>query len=370
VSSARDPRLDNAKMLLVTLVVVGHSWTMLPHTGLNDHLYDFLYTWHMPAFVFITGYLSRGFAWGRHRLWVLVRSVAIPYVIVEAAMALFRYWFGGETLHHLFIDPHWPLWYLPALFLWRLATPLLRSSWVALPVAVVASLLGGLWTGSTLDLARVLGFLPFFVLGLHTGPELLERLRTVPARVAAVVALLGIWVLSANLRDWAGTGEWLYYNDTYSAMGASPTVGYVTRLIVLVAGAVGALAVLALVPRRSGWFTTMGSMSLIVYLGHGFFLKALRFTSYNEWAHDAGHLGLVATSAISVLIALFLAWRPVSARLQHVIDPLGYAESRLKLAAQLTVAADRVELPTHRPADDRAEDRDQGRAGDRAGSSR
>lgn len=358
MSSARDPRLDNAKMLLVTLVVVGHSWTMLPHTTLNDHLYDFLYTWHMPAFVFITGYLSRAFVWSRERLWVLVRSVAIPYVIVEAAMALFRYWFGGETLHHLWIDPHWPLWYLPALFLWRLATPLLRSPWVAVPVAVVASLLGGLVTQSTLDLARVLGFLPFFVLGLHATPELLERLRTVPARLGAVAVLLGIWVLSANLRDWAGTGEWLYYNDTYSAMGANLTEGYVTRLIVLVAGFLGALAVLSLMPRRSGWFTAMGSMSLIVYLGHGFFLKALRYTSYNEWAHDAGHLGLVATSAISVLIALLLAWRPVSGRLQHVVDPIGYAEARIKHASHLVVAAERLDLPLRhgldRPAMDLA----------------
>ena len=46
-------------MALVLLVVVGHAWTLLPHDGVNDHLYDFLYAWHIPAFVFVTGYLSR-----------------------------------------------------------------------------------------------------------------------------------------------------------------------------------------------------------------------------------------------------------------------------------------------------------------------
>ena len=335
----RDPRLDNAKMTLVTLVVVGHSWTMLAADAGTNHLYDFLYTWHMPAFVFITGYLSRGFQWSGPRLWALVRSVAIPYVIVEAALAMFRLWAGGEHLQNLWIDPHWPLWYLPALFIWRLATPLLRSPWVAFPVAVAASLLGGLFTGSTLDLARVLGFLPFFVLGLHASPERLQRLHNVPAKLGAVIAMVAIWFLSGHLRSWAGTGEWLYYNDAYHAMGASASEGYVTRLLVLVAGAVGALAVIALMTSRTGWFTRMGSMTLVVYLCHGFFIKALGYTGYKEWANDNGLVALIATTAISVAIALLLAWRPVATVLLHVIDPLGHAEKNLQYATELAVVA-------------------------------
>ena len=43
VKAARDPWLDNAKMALVTLVVVGHAWTLLPDSGVTAHLYDFLY---------------------------------------------------------------------------------------------------------------------------------------------------------------------------------------------------------------------------------------------------------------------------------------------------------------------------------------
>jgi fucose 4-O-acetylase-like acetyltransferase len=348
--------LDNAKMTLVTLVVIGHSWTMLSAAAGTNHLYDFLYTWHMPAFVFITGYLSRGFEWTGPRLWSLVRSVAIPYVILEAALAVFRLWAGGEHLQNLWIDPHWPLWYLPALFIWRLATPLLRSPWVAFPVAVAASLLGGLFTGSTLDLARVLGFLPFFVLGLHASPERLQRLHTAPARLGAVVAMVAIWFLSGHLRSWAGTGEWLYYNDAYHAMGASATEGYVTRLLVLVAGAVGALAVIALMTSRTGWFTRMGSMTLVVYLCHGFFIKALGYSGYKEWANTHGLVALLATTAISVAIALFLAWRPVATVLLHVIDPLGHAEKNLQYATQLAVVAARTEnetdrLPMHQATD-------------------
>ena len=75
-------------MTLVTLVVVGHSWTLLPHNTWNHWTYDFLYAWHIPAFVFVTGYLSRGFVYSKVRLWQLVRTVVVPYLLFECALAL------------------------------------------------------------------------------------------------------------------------------------------------------------------------------------------------------------------------------------------------------------------------------------------
>src|SRR4028119_301068 len=81
----RDPWLDNAKMVLVTLVVVGHSWTLLPTTTAGSVLYDFLYLWHVPAFVMVTGYLSRSFTWSRRHLSRLLTTVVVPYLIFEGA---------------------------------------------------------------------------------------------------------------------------------------------------------------------------------------------------------------------------------------------------------------------------------------------
>ena len=158
--AVRDPWFDNAKMALVTLVVIGHAIILLPATAFNEHLYDFLYAWHVPAFVLVTGYLSRSFTWERRRLYQLVRTVVVPYVVFECAIALFRIHVGGEQLEDLFKDPHWPMWYLAALFCWRMLTPILTRLPAALPVAVVVSLVAGLYAGDTLDLARVLGLLP------------------------------------------------------------------------------------------------------------------------------------------------------------------------------------------------------------------
>ena len=167
----RDPWFDNAKMLLVTLVVVGHAWTLLPDTLVNSWLYDFLYLWHVPAFVVVTGYLSRSFTWSGRNLRRLVTAVALPYLVFEAAMAAFRTRVGGEQLDQLFLDPHWPMWYLATLFLWRLVTPVLTRIPAAVAVAVLVCLLGGLTSGDPLDSARAMGLLPFFVMGLLAGPH-------------------------------------------------------------------------------------------------------------------------------------------------------------------------------------------------------
>lgn len=342
MTAQRDPWFDNAKMALVTLVVVGHAWTLLPQDRLENHLYDFLYAWHVPAFVFVTGYLSRSFTYSRRRLWQLVRTVAVPYVIFECALALFRIHVGGERLQDLFADPHWPMWYLSALFFWRLLTPVFKAIPAAVVVALAVSLVAGLVAGNTLDAARVLGLLPFFVMGLHATPERLEVLRRAPVRCAAVVVLAAIFVLSAFTDQLART-EWLYYRTRYGELDVSDPQAIAIRSGLLVVGTLGALAFLALVPRVGGWFTRLGEMTLVVYLFHGFVIKGAQYAGYQEWAADHPATALVVTTLWAAALSLLLAWRPLAGILQHLVDPLGYAQGRMRHAADLHRVATRVE---------------------------
>ncbi|MBE9498737.1 acyltransferase family protein [Streptomyces sp. GKU 257-1] len=60
---ARDPFLDNAKFLLIVLVVIGHSWPMGLVEGSRTVKAGYLWisSFHMPAFILLSGYFSRGF---------------------------------------------------------------------------------------------------------------------------------------------------------------------------------------------------------------------------------------------------------------------------------------------------------------------
>ncbi len=345
-AKTRDPWFDNAKMALVLLVVVGHAWTLLPHNRLDDHLYDFLYAWHVPAFVFVTGFLSRSFTYEPRRLWQLVRTVVVPYVIFECALALFRIYVGGETLEDLFSDPHWPMWYLSALFFWRLLTPVFMRmpALMAIAVAVATSLVAGLYAGDTLDMARVLGLLPFFVLGLASTKERLERLRAPWVRNAALLVFLAIAVVTTWTDQLAQT-EWLYYRSQYGELDVGDGRALLTRAVLIVIGVLGALSFVALVPRVQGWFTRMGAATLVVYLFHGFAVKGAEYAGVVGWADDHALLSLLVVTPAAVALALLLAWAPVSKVLTHAVDPFGTAEKHVKEAVKLAdapAAADQI----------------------------
>ena len=71
------------------------------------------------------------------------------------------------------------MWYLSALFFWRLMTPLFKRMPAKVVVATAISLVAGIYATNIFDNARILGLLPFFVLGLkmHEGHWNLLRTR-------------------------------------------------------------------------------------------------------------------------------------------------------------------------------------------------
>lgn len=317
----RDPWFDNAKMTLVVLVVVGHSWTLLP-AGTGD-FYDFLYAWHVPAFVLVTGYLSKSFSYEPRRMWALVRTVAVPYVIFEGLLALFRIYVGHEKLERLWANPHWPMWYLSALFFWRLMTPVFLKMPGKVVVAVLISLAAGVWAGDVLDMARIFGLLPFFVLGLKMHPGHWNMLRAKRARIFAVVAMVGIFVLAHFTWKLIGDSEWLYYRSPYDHLDDNDLRAATIRMCLLLVGLVGSFAFFALVPRSKSWLSALGASTLVVYLFHGFFVLGAGYAGITDWASSAPLAGFLVVTAGAVAVAFGLAWPPVARRLDYVVDPIG-----------------------------------------------
>ncbi len=325
----RDPWLDNTKMVLVTLVVIGHSWGLLPDTHFSNWAYDFLYFWHIPAFVVISGYLSKSFEWTPRHFKGLLYVLVVPYLIFEPALYYYRIALGEDVGWVLYLQPHWTMWYLPALFFWRLMTPLLKRHWLFLPAAVVVSLAGGLWELDWFMLPRILGLLPFFVLGLHLKPRHLRRLDDPWVRVAAVATLVLVAVLSRDLDDWARTA-FLLYDEGYEGLDVEVAYAAQTRLAVMAIGLIGALAAMALVPRRAGWCTAMGAATMNVYLLHGFVIKTAEARGFPEWSADHPNLALMFSTLGSIALALALA-SPWSRRyLSWLVNPLGTWETRRK----------------------------------------
>ncbi len=326
---ARDPFLDNAKMLLIVLVTVGHTWSQLPETRAVLWAYDFLYAWHMPAFVLVTGYLSRSATWEPARLRALVTTLLVPYVVFESALTFVHVRFGGAEVNDFLLVPHSPMWFLVALVLWRLLTPVFLRvpREPAIGVAVALSLLVGLGAFEAFAVNRTLGFLPFFVIGLHLRAADLAVLRRV-VTVPRALAVLASYLVLAQYTDRFVQTSWFHHDTPYAAFDYGPVDGALTRLAVLALGLVGAAAFLALVPRRRSWLTTLGAATMVVYLFHDFAVLAMTYSGFPELAWARTSTALLSTTAVAVAVGLALAAPPLVRVLGPLTDPVGALSRR------------------------------------------
>jgi fucose 4-O-acetylase-like acetyltransferase len=329
-SPSRDPYFDNAKFVLVTLVVVGHAWVMMPDAPGAFPAYHFLNSWHIIAFVIVTGYLSRGVTWSAAHLRSLVTVLLVPYVVFESLMAWFRAVVGGESLGGpLFLDPHWPMWYLIVLAQWRLLTPLLRRLPVAaaLGVSVLASLAGGLLETDLLDLNRTLAMLPFFTLGLVMRREHFTALAQPRVRVLGASALAAGYLVAALVAGPTPV-EWVYWRSSYETIGVGDLQGLAIRSGQIALATVLSLGALALVPTTRRWFTGLGAASLVVYLCHGFFVKAAQYAGVGALVPRDESTAFVLITLGAVGVSLLLAATPVARRLGVLVDPISTLSTR------------------------------------------
>lgn len=316
----RDPFFDNAKYLAILLVAAGHAIESLRDVPIAHAVYLFLYLFHMPVFIVITGYLSRNFGAARDRTRKLVLGVGVPYVVFEVLYSVADRLLYGGHLKITLLAPYWVMWFLMALFLWRLSTPLWRQIRWPLVVAVVISLLSGLDHLADLQLNRTLGFLPFYVLGLCLTPEHFALLKRPAVRALAVMVLLaGLAGAFAVYRH--VPVEWAYWRDGNRQLHAGTVAGTLTRLGLLAVSTALTAAFLALVPRRRTWFTGLGSATLYAYLLHGFVIMFARSAGWYAagWPHTAP--GVATAGAAGIVLATVLCTPPVRRLARRVVEP-------------------------------------------------
>ncbi|GAA2335953.1 acyltransferase family protein [Streptomyces kunmingensis] len=320
----RDAFFDNAKYLAIVFVAMGHCWEPLTDGSRSaEALYMFVYTFHMPAFIIISGYFSRSFDMRPDRLRRLITGVAVPYILFEIAYTLFKRTAGGDPDHPFsLLDPWFLTWFLVALFVWRLTTPLWKIiRWpvpVALAVAVLASVSPDI--GDDLDLQRVLQFLPFFVLGLFMKPEHFQLVRRREVRILSVPIVAAALVLAY----WAAprmTSAWFYHRDSAQELGAPWWAGVVMTLALLGCSLVLTACFFAWVPRRKMWFTVLGAGTLYGYLLHGFLAKGSRFWGWfdADWVHEP--YGQIAVTVIAAAVVTVLCTPPVQRIFRFAMEP-------------------------------------------------
>ncbi|WNF68317.1 acyltransferase family protein [Streptomyces sp. CGMCC 4.1456] len=323
-SGQRDAFFDNAKYLAIVLVAMGHSWEPLRDgSRAASALYMVVYAFHMPAFIIISGYFSRSFDAGPGRIRRLITGLAVPYVVFETAYTLFTRWTDQEPDRPIsLLDPLYLTWFLAALFIWRLTTPVWRHVRWPLPVALVIAMLATLSpsVGNDLDLQRTLQFLPYFVLGLCLKPEHFRLVRRRKVRILAVP----VFAAAVAVAYWAVprmTGAWFYHRDSAEELAAPSWSGPVMTLVIFGCSLVLVACFLSWVPGRRAWFTVLGAGTLYGYLLHGFVAQGSKFWGWYEpeWVHRP--LGQLVVTAVAAVVVTALCTPPVRRLFRWVMEP-------------------------------------------------
>ncbi|WP_407563707.1 acyltransferase family protein [Streptomyces sp. 184] len=318
----RDPYFDNAKFLAVVLVACGHAWEpLVDGSRAVAAAYETVYAFHMPAFVLISGYFSRGQDGSPRRARALVTGLVVPYLVFETAYTLFGRAGGNESPLSLF-DPWGVTWFLLALFVWRLSVPLWTTLRRPLPVAlaVAAVATAGPPTGGDLELQRVLQLLPFFVLGLTCSPERLRLLRRRAARVPAAAVLVAAPV-AAYLLGPHTDRRWLYHNAAAREIGHSGRTGLLVTPLLFCCSLLLVAAFLAWVPRRRRWCTALGAGTLYGYLLHAFATQGARYAGWYEPAWLSTPAGAPAATLAAAAGVALLCTPPVRRALRWAVEP-------------------------------------------------
>lgn len=168
-----DSKIDNAKGLLMILVIFGHVLSRNQLDGINYIMYVLIYTVHMPLMFIISGYLSssvlkRSF---KDNLILSIKKLLIPFIIVSFAYILLSHNLLGYKLRSdIFYRPPFAMWYLLALFFYRIFIKYFMKLKYNLLIALFIWSIATYGPPSTFNhysLYRIFSFQLYFVIGMH-----------------------------------------------------------------------------------------------------------------------------------------------------------------------------------------------------------
>ncbi|TXL66589.1 hypothetical protein FHP05_04170 [Cerasibacillus terrae] len=310
---------DNVKVLLIFLVVFGHI--IQPFTDSSSGiqtLYTWMYTFHMPAFIFLAGFFAKG-SGSITYIKKLAKKLLIPYLIFQAIYTIYYFVIGKEDwLMDSIFYPHWSLWFLFSLFCWHILLiifkriPPVYGILIAILIGLSVGYIGKI--GHTFSLSRTFVFLPFFLIGFWLSKDHLMKIKGKAVQVISIGILIGAAIVIHYAPD-INSG-WLLASKSYSDLG-SPEYGGFARFFIYITSSIMVISVLSLVPTKRFKWTHIGSQTTYVYLLHGFFIQYFR--QANLFKVD-GLLDVVGLGALSLAIVFILSSRPVRGIWQPMIE--------------------------------------------------
>lgn len=325
---------DNAKFILIFLVVLAHACSPFKGEGSTGFFFTYLWrminTLHMPCLIFISGFFAKKYI--RPDGTINVQrpfTYVLIYLFAQVTGAAFEIFVMKDDITPSFFYPRSSFWFLACLIWWYCFLPLVDRIRPEIMFPVVVFL--GLFLGydprmsDAMSISRVVTHYPFFLAGYYIQPQMFEKIFTKKARkisifvgIAALLSLLAIMFLFKPYGKIGFSIDKFITCDTpyptiFKKSSVSPLLWFVPRVWFYICAAMLGFTFLAWVPRKKHFFTKYGSRTLAVYILHRCLYCPYRDWAWYEYFEKTPYLRFAIfpiVFAITVILSTYPFWYP------------------------------------------------------------
>lgn len=294
-------RIENLKIILIFCVILGH---LLETVGGGYNLYKVIYSFHMPMFLFINGWLApRNYASKR-----TVLKLIYPYILFQILYQLFHTYIISDEIAEFsiqFSTPYWLLWYLLSLIFYYLFIPVIATeskeyAKIVFAGTVILAIAIGFDNsiGYYMSLSRTFVFFPFFVSGYYIGHNVFKLNNIIQSiknnRIVKILSFILAFIICVAMYKQNLNASALYGSLSYQQGGFSWSI----RLEMVVIAFLWIGIFMVFVPDQK-IFERVDTFP--IYVLHGFIILYLR--KYNLFIYSF-LINLFIATLISIIVIL------------------------------------------------------------------
>ena len=312
-NSQRIAYWDNLKAILIFLVVLGHFLLPVsPKTGVVFSVYTWIYLFHMPAFVFVSGYFAKRYVDKGATDEKKLIGFLVLYVLFSAAIWIIRMIYNHDiSMIFLFTASGAP-WYLLCMFMWYCLIPHCAKvrPIAMITVSITVGLLVGLeWqAGSFLALSRFFVFFPFFLFGYHFDFLWIKNAKPFLKIISAILLILVFILICLFPHFFASHTKVIYGDSAYTNM----VWGLIERFIWYITAGILVSAFLFVIPQKRYFFTYIGQRTLAIYILHRLMRDICQYLGFYEMFSSSGPITFIACFIISIIITVVFSTKKIT----------------------------------------------------------
>jgi len=306
IGKVRDCKYDNLKFILIFLVVFGH---LIEITGITS-IYKIIYMFHMPMFIFISGYFTKD-----TRKSII--NTAFIYIVWQTIYFFIYKYLLSCNISLNYFYPIWILWYMFALIIWKLIVYFIpfkdienkKSCMCIIVITFGISLICGFIDniGYYFSLSRIVTFFPYFLIGYLSKNNKfnpfdlnkeakLYRYKLMGYLIIAVISVTYfLHIIPINYKPFYGS--YSYNVGNYDMFFKLIWIFFSLSIMFLLYNVVP--------NKRINIITKIGSNTLIIYLMHGVIINILKIYGKSLFIYDE-FLNLGIMFIITLLLLLLL----------------------------------------------------------------